>query len=119
MLRLEPMRLDLNTTPSRAGLLLWAPATEALTRTSKKQIRARRFRAGSLYVSRDDFIPVAIGVVTMATGLWKKKSSALAVDVVSAMGSQRDGAAKAIYVSVVITTMDSGCHGMVTQQASK
>jgi hypothetical protein len=55
----------------------------------------------------------------MATGLWKKKSSPLAVDVVSAMGSQRDGAAKAIYVSLVITTMHSGCHGMVTQQASK
>ena len=55
----------------------------------------------------------------MATGLWKKKSSALAVDVVPAVGSQRDGAAKAIYVSVVITTMHSGCDGMVTQQASK
>jgi len=54
----------------------------------------------------------------MATGLWKKKSSS-AVDVVAAMGSQCDGAAKAIYVSVVITTMHSGCHGMVTQQASK
>jgi hypothetical protein len=53
----------------------------------------------------------------MATGLWKKKSSALAVDVVAAVGSQRDGAAKAIYVAVVITTMHSGGHGKTTQQA--
>jgi len=51
--------------------------------------------------------------MTMATGLWKKNSSALAVDVVSAVGSQRDGAAKAVCVSAVITTMNSGGYGMV------
>ena len=55
----------------------------------------------------------------MATGLWKKKSSGLAVDVVSAVGSQCDGAAKAVYVAVVITTMHSGRYGMITQQARK
>jgi hypothetical protein len=55
----------------------------------------------------------------MATGLWKKNSSALAVDVVSAVGSQRDGAAKTVYVTVVITTMHSGGHGNITQQASE
>jgi hypothetical protein len=55
--------------------------------------------------------------MTMATGVWKKKSLALAVDVVSAVGSQCDGAAKAVHVSVVITTMHSGRYGMVTQQA--
>lgn len=55
----------------------------------------------------------------MATGLKKKKSSALAVDVVPAVGSQRDGAAKAVGVSAVITAMNSGGYGMVTQQASK
>ena len=80
-------------------------------------MRARRFRAASLYVPRDDVHPVAIGIVTMATGLWKKKSPALAVDVVSAVGSQRDGAAKAVYVAVVVTTMHSGRYGMITQQA--
>jgi len=55
----------------------------------------------------------------MATGLWKKKSSVLAVDVVSAVGSQRDGAAKAVHVSAVITTMHSGRYWMITQQACK
>jgi hypothetical protein len=57
--------------------------------------------------------------MTMATGLWKKKSSALAVDVVSAVGSQRDGAAKAVHISAVITTMHSGRYWMITQQACK
>jgi hypothetical protein len=55
----------------------------------------------------------------MATGLWKKKSPALPVDVVSAVCSQRDGAAKAIYVTVVVSTMHSGCYGQITQQARK
>jgi hypothetical protein len=93
--------------------------TDALTRTPKKQIRARRFRAGSLYVPRNDFHPVAFAIVTMPTGLWKKKSSALAVDIVSAVRSQRDGAAKTVYVSVVVTTMHSGRYGMITQEARK
>jgi len=86
-------------------------------RIPKKRMRARRFRAGSLYVPREDFHSAAIDIVTIATGLWRKKSPALAVDVVSAVGSQRDGAAKAVHVSVVITTMNSSGYGMVTQQA--
>jgi hypothetical protein len=53
----------------------------------------------------------------MATGVWKKNSSALTVDVVSAVGSQRDGAAEAVYIAVVIATMHSGRYGMITQQA--
>jgi hypothetical protein len=53
----------------------------------------------------------------MATGVWKKKSLALAVDVVSAVGSQCDGAAKAVHVSIVITTMHSGRDRNVTQKA--
>jgi len=91
----------------------------ALTRTPKKRIRARRFRAASLYVPRTDFNPVAIGIETMATGLGKKKSPALPVDVVSAVCSQRDGAAKTIYVTVVVTTMHPGRYGQITQQARK
>jgi hypothetical protein len=55
----------------------------------------------------------------MATGLSKKRSSALAVDVVSAVCSHRDGAAKAVYIAVVITTMHSGRYGKITQQACK
>jgi NAD(P)H-hydrate repair Nnr-like enzyme with NAD(P)H-hydrate epimerase domain len=82
-------------------------------------MRARRFRAASLYVPRAEFNPVATGIETMATGLWEKKSPALAVDVVSAVCSQRDGAAKTVYVTAVITTMHSGRYGMVTQQARK
>jgi hypothetical protein len=55
----------------------------------------------------------------MATGLVEKNSPALAVDVVSAVDSQRDGSAKTVHVAVVITTMDSAGHGKITQQASK
>jgi hypothetical protein len=73
----------------------------------------------ALYVTCDDFHPVAIAIATLATGLWKKKSWALAVDVVAAVGTQCDGAAKAVHVSVVITTMHSGRYGMITQQARK
>src|SRR6185369_8754122 len=91
----------------------------ALTRTPKKRIRARRFRAASLYVPRADFNPVAIGIETMATGLGKKKSPALPVDVVSAVRSQRDRAAKAIHVTVVVSTMHSGRYWQITQQARK
>jgi hypothetical protein len=55
----------------------------------------------------------------MATGFGKKKSPALPVDVVAAVGSQRDGAAKAVYVTVVVSTMHSGRYGQITQQARK
>ena len=41
---------------------------------------------------------------------------ALAVDVVAAMDSQRDRAAKTIYVAFVITTMDSSGHWMNAEQ---
>jgi hypothetical protein len=80
-------------------------------------VRARRLRAGWLYVLRDDFHPVAIGIAANGDWSWKKKPLALAVDVVSAVGSQRDGAAEAVGVAAVVTTMHSGGHGKITQQA--
>src|SRR5881394_2204406 len=71
MLDLNPVLLnpqrDTNTRTSRKRF--------ALTRTPKKRIRARRFRAPSLYIPRADFKPVAIGIETMATGLWEKRSA--------------------------------------------
>jgi hypothetical protein len=48
-----------------------------------------------------------------AIGSLKQRSSA--VDVIAAMRAQRDcSASHAVYVSIVIATMDSGRDGMIT-----
>jgi hypothetical protein len=47
------------------------------------------------------------------------RRSSLAVDVITTMGAQRDCAAEAVDVAIIITTMYGGRHGVIAQQVGE